>query len=271
MPPGAQVDTEVTVKARQPFLRGRVVNRSITASCQDFPFGAERPTSTQVAPKDDPNHRTFQLTFQQKPIVSKLVLALGALLVVALVGLAVLQLRSGKEVVLGLARPGTPLGLQTLAQGSTSIFLSWDRVPNAAGYEVYATTPEGQPSGAALFNLPASSTTQTAEDLEPSTQYCFAVVAIGPEGVDPSTPSQHACATTDAPPTLDAPANFVATETSPGVYALSWEHTPAEGVTYTVFQDAGPVKPGVVETGDDAGAGGARRRVPGDAHRARRV
>ena len=46
-------------------------NRTLQADCQTFAFGAERPVAGGVPPDDDPNHRTFQLTFQQKPILPR--------------------------------------------------------------------------------------------------------------------------------------------------------------------------------------------------------
>ena len=248
VPPGAQVDTEVRVKARQPFLRGNTVNRTITASCQDFPFGAERPSPGQVAPRDDPNHRTFQLTYQQRPILSKLVLALGALLVVALVGLAVLRLRGGKDVVLGLTSPAEPLGFTATAQGSTSILLSWDPVPNAAGYDIRTTTPEGALSGEAVASLDGATRNHLIDGLAPNTQHCYAVVATGPEGVDASAPSAHACATTTAPSAIEAPVNLLATPAPAGVFELTWEHSlQPDDVSFSIYVNAAPFKEGIVD------------------------
>lgn len=245
VPPGAQVDTEIAARARQPFLRGSAVNRIITASCQDFPFGAERPVPGQAPPREDPNHRTFQLTFQQKPIVSKVVLALGALLIAGVVAFALLRLRGGEEVALGLARPNPPSAVTAEASGSNAIFLQWERVPNAAGYDIRRTTDAGEASGPAVEHVDSSTLTFTVEGLDPGEQQCFAIEATGPEGVDNSPRSDFACATTTPPPTLAAPTNFQATEVSAGTFDVQWEAPSTEGLTFTLYSNNEPLQEGI--------------------------
>ncbi len=244
VPPGAQVDTEVKARARQPFLRGSVVNRVITASCQDFPFGAERPAPGQPPSRDDPNHRTFQLTFQQKPVLSKLVLALGALAIAALVAFALLRFRSGKGVALDLARPNPPSTLTIEGADSTTISLAWSAVPNALGYDIRNTTAEGQPTGPPIDQVDATTLRYMVKDLDPGQTLCFAVEATGPEDVGKSEPSEFQCATTTAAPTLATPANFQASEEAEGTgrFAVSWEATMTPEVTFTVYANGKAVE-----------------------------
>lgn len=243
--PGAQQHVTVRAKARQPFLRGSPQSRTITAACQDFPFGAARPVPGQAPPRDDPNHRTFQLQFQQKPVLSKGVVTTAGLVVVLLIALVALQLRGGsEEVALGLAAPEPPSSLSAEAVDSSTILLRWSRVPNAAGYHIRRTTETGELSGPAIASVDATTLTFAVEGLGPEEHHCFAVQAAGPEEVGSSPPTESACASTLAAPQLVAPVNFVATLLSGATFDVRWEYPEADlgGVTFTVFVDNEPVK-----------------------------
>jgi hypothetical protein len=246
--PGAQQQVTIRAKARQPFLRGSPTNRTITAACQDFAFGAERPIPGQAPPKDDPHHRTFQLNFQQKPVLSKgLVLAAGLVLALV-VALVVLQFRGGSdEVALGLAIPEAPTTFTAEAVDSTTIALRWTAVPNATGYDIRRTTEAGEASGPAIDTVEAGTTTYTVDGLGPEEPHCFAVQAKGPEGVGNSQLSDTQCATTAAAPQLLAPLNFVATPVSGPTVDLRWEYPEADlsGITFSVFVNNEPVAEGI--------------------------
>ena len=123
-----------------------------------------------------------------------------------------LRLRGGEEVALGLAPPRAARRTFTAEPaGSSTIFLSWSRVPNAAGYDIRRPRPTGKRSGPAVEHVDGSTLTFTVEQLGPGETHCFAVEATGPEGVDNSLPSGFDCATTTVAPTLAAPTNFQAT------------------------------------------------------------
>lgn len=243
--PGAQQQVTVRAKARQPFLRGTPQNRTLTAACQDFPFGAERPVPGQAPPRDDPNHRTFQLNFQQKPVLSKGVVTLVGLALVLLVALLAFQLRGGSEdVALGLAAPERPSSFTAEAIDSSTILLRWSRVPNATGYHIRRTTDAGEPSGPAIASVDATTLTFTVEGLDPESRHCFAVQSAGPEQVGNSPLSESGCAVTLPAPQLLAPVDFVATPLSGSTLDVRWSYPEADlsGITFTVFVDNEPVK-----------------------------
>jgi hypothetical protein len=243
VPPGGQIATEVKAKTRQPFLRGSPVNRMFTASCQDFPFGAARPIPGQAPPQDDPHHRTFQLSFQQKPILSKLAILAGLLVIGLLVALVLVRFRGKDELVLGMAVPAAPPALSATSAGSSSIFLEWEAVPNATGYLILTTTETGEVTGPPLDEVDATTFAYTDDELEAAVTRCYAVRSKGPEDVGNSEDeSPHACATTDAAPQLAAPANFAAQQIDAASFELSWEHPTPEEVTFTVFVNNDPVK-----------------------------
>jgi hypothetical protein len=233
--PGGRATSNVTAKVRQPFLRGNAVNRIIQARCQSLPFGAERPEPGAAPPPDDPNSRTFQLTMVQRPILSKIVVLAAVLLIGLLAALVVLQLRGGDEVALGLAAPEAPPEFTAEPQGSSVIFLQWTKVPNAVGYEVRETTEEGEATGAAIGELDAATLNFPVEDLEPGSQHCYAVVAVGPEGAGNSRPSTHECATTGAASQLPQPTGLQVTPLGGGTFELIWEYPPTEDVQFRVL------------------------------------
>jgi len=235
--PGGRATSNVTAKVRQPFLRGNPVNRIIQARCQSLPFGGERPEPGAAPPPDDPNSRTFQLTMVQRPILSKIVVLAAVLLLGLLAALVVLQLRGDNEVALGLAAPEAPPEFTAEAQGSTVIFLQWTKVPNAVGYEVRETTEEGEATGAAIGELDAATLNFPVEDLEPGSQHCYAVVAVGPEGAGNSRPSAHQCTTTGAASQLPQPTDLQVNPLGAGSFELTWTYPPTEGVDFRVLVD----------------------------------
>ena len=235
--PGGRSTSNVTAKVRQPFLRGNAVNRIIQARCQSLPFGAERPEPGAAPPPDDPNSRTFQLTMVQRPILSKIVVLAAVLVIGLLAALVVLQLRGDDEVALGLATPEAPPEFTAEPQGSSVIFLQWTKVPNAVGYEVRETTEEGEATGAAIGELDAATLNFPVEDLEPGSQHCYAVVAVGPEGAGNSRPSTHQCATTGAASPLPQPTELQVTPLGAGSFELAWTYPPTEGVEFRVLVD----------------------------------
>jgi hypothetical protein len=226
LPPGGRTTSKVTAKARQPFLRGSPANRIIQARCQSFPFGGDRPEPGAAPPLDDPNHRTFQLTFEQRPILSKLVVLLAVLVVGLLAAFVVLKLRGSDEIALGLAPPEAPPTFTAEAEGSTSIFLQWAEVPNAVGYHVRETTEAGEAMGSVLAELEPDTLTHSVTDLDPGSTHCYAVVAVGPEEAGNSRPSDHQCATTPAASQLAAPTDLVAEDLGAGKFRLTWVNPP---------------------------------------------
>jgi hypothetical protein len=224
LPPGGRTTSKVSAKARQPFLRGTPANRIIQARCQSFPFGADRPEPGSAPPLDDPNHRTFQLTLEQKPILSKLVVLLAVLALGAIAAFVVLKLRGSDEIALGLASPEAPPTFTAETEGSTSIFLEWAEVPNAVGYNVRETTEAGEAIGTVLDELEPDTLTYSVTGLDPGSRHCYSVVAVGPEEAGNSRPSEHQCATTTAASQLAAPAELVVEPRGTGKFGLTWRY-----------------------------------------------
>ena len=234
--PGGRTTTSLKAKARHPFLRGSPQNRTIEVRCRKVPFGVLPPEPGGAADPTDPDQRTLQLTFQQKPVLSKLML-LGIVLAGALLlALLVLRLRQSDELVLDLAAPEAPAGFVAQASGPTTVVLRWDAVPNALGYQIRATTNAGE-MGSEIAALDATARTYADEDLEAGTEHCYALIAIGPEGAANSAPTAHQCVTTGLPTDLAPPDALTVTPEGAGAFTLAWTYPDTEGVEFTVVVD----------------------------------
>ena len=221
---GGRAIAEVEVKARHPFLRGSVQNRTLQADCQTFAFGTERPVMGGVPPVDDPNHRTFQLTFQQKPILPRFLLPLLALAVVAGLAFAVLSLRKTTGVSLDVTNPLAPGLVSATAGGPNAMLIGWQAVPNAEGYEVRQASINDQPAEKIIApTLPADQLTFPVAELQPGTKYCYVVRALGPDGHD-SGFSELVCQATSAPTSLSIPRDVSVVPAGGDNYTVSWTY-----------------------------------------------
>jgi Fibronectin type III domain len=234
--PGGRTSTKLKAKARYPFLRGSPVNRQLQVDCRNVPFGALPPEPGMAPDPADPGHRTLQLTFQQKPVLTKLTVLLLVLGIGLLVAFAIFRLRQTEELSLDLTAPEAPPGLSVQPSGSTSVFLQWAAVPNALGYQIRETTNSGE-MGSEVAVVDAATRSHAIEELDPGQEYCFAVIAVGPEGAANSAPTAHQCVTTSTPSALAAPDGLVAVPEGGGVFSLQWTHPDTEGVEFAVLVD----------------------------------
>ena len=176
------------------------------------------------AAEDDPNHRTFQLTFQQKPILPRFLLPLLALVVVAGLALAVLTLRKTTGVSLDVTNPLAPGAVSATAGGPNAMLIGWQAVPNAEGYEVRQASINDQPAEKVIApELPADQLTFPVAELQPGTKYCYVVRALGPDGHD-SGFSELVCQATSAPTSLSVPRDVAIVPAGGDNYTVSWTY-----------------------------------------------
>jgi hypothetical protein len=166
-----------------------------------------------------------------------------------LAAFVVLRLRGEDEVALGLAAPEAPPEFTAEPQGSTEILLEWSKVPNAVGYQVRPISASGE-VGAALGegDLDAATFSFPVTDLEPSTEHCFAIVAVGPEGAGNSQATEPQCATTAAPSQLRRPTDLEVNPVGGGTFELTWKYPPTEGVEFQVLADGNVLPNQIVGT-----------------------
>jgi hypothetical protein len=247
--PGGRTTAQVHAKTRAPFLRGSPANRNIQVACQTFPFGAERPRPGAAPPQDDPNHRAFQLSFQQLPILPKFAIPLIVLAIGALIVFAIIKLRGDERPALTLAAPIAPTGLVATPGGPNEIALAWQPVANAEGYRVDQLSINRAANRKTLAEaLPPDQPTYVATELMADTEYCFAVWAVGPNSM--STPKEG-CQRTGALTRLPQPTGVKAAPLGGTRYSVTWDPLPnvTDDVKVQIYVDGQPAGEPALQTG----------------------
>jgi hypothetical protein len=191
----------LAVRPRQPMTRGKPVEHPFVCSYRATTEGG----SGELAG-----------AFEQRPIVSKTVFALAAVVIglAAVGGVLLLRANNGqqqKKVALNTDGPPPPTVLKS-AQPLTgnSAQLVWERSPYATGYVVQQVQPDGTVAGAQEVKEP-DQTTVAWPGLKPG-KTCFQVLTVGKSGR--SAPSGQQCVTLAAPAPKTAPSPTQATPTT---------------------------------------------------------
>jgi hypothetical protein len=231
LPVGASSVAAVRVRSRRPFLRGAPVRLPFRVVAEPDPPGKLPSANPMVS---DPGRPVLDGALNQKPVLSRGTVALGALAVLAAAG----------AVVIGVTADPAPVPEPTVSESvaapqevtavglsATSAQLSWAafaRPPETI--KVFridpATKGQDPPVTQAEISVPGSVSTYTVEDLPPETAVCFEVAALRGESQSLRS-SPEACARTlAAPATESTPATTTPAETSPAETTAA-ESTPA--------------------------------------------
>jgi hypothetical protein len=196
--PGASAPAYLAVRPRQPMMRGKPV---------EHPFAVSYRATT------DGGGGELPASFEQRPVVSKGVLALAVAVVALAAGAGALLVRNngGGPQKAALTTDGPPpptvlTGADPLTGSSAQVV--WVRSPYATGYVVQQVLANGTVSGAKEISDPDQSTV-VWPDLKPG-RTCFRVLTVGKGGR--SAPSQAKCITLAAPP---PPTSAAVTTTAP--------------------------------------------------------
>jgi hypothetical protein len=197
--PGRSAPAYVSVQPRQPALRGKSVSHGFSVGYQTVD-GDQRGELAGV--------------FEQRPIISKGVIAACLLLVGLAAAGVVLLLRTGAggghETPVARSVPPPPIALTAATRvGGNSVQLVWQRSPYATGYVVQQLLTGGG-VGDSKEVADRDQSALVWPGLPPG-KHCFQVVAVGPGGR--SGPSQPKCATVPKPrpSTSLAPSSSAAT------------------------------------------------------------
>jgi hypothetical protein len=234
LPVGTTASTRVRVRTRTPFLRGSTVRRPFSVSAS--------PDAAEPSAGDADRTTTVTAAFEQRPILSRAVVAVAAAAVLVL----------GGGLAYAFTRPPTPTGgalatgipdrptLTATADGST-ITLRWTAQTGLEGYDLFEMLDGAR---GAVTALPGGQNAAVVEDVPAGTTRCYALQ--GRRGSSVSPLSAPACATvaaavaggpdtaTSAPPVTTDP---VATA-PPGT-------PPPAGTSPAVTAPAGPPAPPV--------------------------
>jgi hypothetical protein len=115
----------------------------------------------------------------------------------------------------------TPTGVSATATSTTDIGITWnDNSSNESGFQIWRSTTGSSGPYSLLSTVGPNVESAADSGLDPGTQYCYKVKALG-SGVIPDSPlSSSDCATTGAQVT--APSNLSASVASSTSIALSW-------------------------------------------------
>ncbi len=201
--PGQSAPAYLSVRPRQPMMRGKPA---------EIPFVLSYRAPTEGG--------SGELTgaFEQRPVISKTVIALVAAVVGLAAGAGVLIIRAGnnqqKKTALTTEGPPPPTAL-TSAQAltSSSAQLVWDRSPYATSYVVQQLGANGTVGGTKEIGDPDVSTL-VWPGLKPG-RSCFQVVTVGKSGR--SAPSKPQCVTIAAPAPTTPPPTVAPTSAAPTV------------------------------------------------------
>lgn len=230
---GGEATATIAARLRSPRLRGAPTPHQLTVETRSHPFGAPAPEPGPWPPPatPDPVQHVRVVTLQQKPILTRGVTMLLALLPLLIIGLIVSRFFTGDDHEPGLATPEAPVGVAAVAD-SESVLVSWQPVSGAIAYEVRVDNNPAVPVEGAVTN-----SFQVAE-LDPETEYAVSVRSLGPEGAGNSEFGDALSVTTDSPPALTVPTGLAWNDASS---TLSWSHDPGEfsvdDIAYTVFVD----------------------------------
>jgi hypothetical protein len=213
VPVGGSASAIVKVRTRAPMLRGQVTRHAFQVACEPADEGEAADAQTAPTPGvSTPDRPLLDGAMSQKPILSRAVVAagLGAVAVLA-AGTAYALTRPGaeQEDFAELGRPDAPTDLEVVSVEATSVTLEWTGVRQVQEYEVQTLNPESK-KVSGTERLSGTQEEFTVTDLSPSTEYCFAVVALRGDGDLVSPQSNDDCGrTAEATPT-DEPTDTAA-------------------------------------------------------------
>lgn len=219
LPVGSSAVAAVRVRSRRPFLRGAPVRLPFRVVAEPDRSG-KVPTANPAA--SDPGRPVLDGALNQKPVLTRSTVALGALGVLA----------AAAAVVIGVTAKPVPEQVQTVSESvaapqdvtvtpvsATSVKVSWTpfagRQPESI--KVFridpSTSTQEPPVTEDEIPVPGSLATRTIDNLEPATDVCFELAAV--RGEAQSARTEPACEKTLAAPTEPTPPESSPPESSP--------------------------------------------------------
>ncbi len=195
VPVGSAAVSRLHVRTRHPRLRGSITRLPfhVVASPEDAPDDDGPPS-----PVGTPRTAMVDGAFTQRPILSRLIVVLISLVLVAAIGAIAFALRQKPPAPIALTASGPPNtpGLTVAAADSGSLTLTWPGQPNIKSYNLVEIS-----AGGAFLTptaLDGAQTGITVGKLQPNSHHCFRMQAI--RGDFSSLYSEPRCATTPAAP-----------------------------------------------------------------------
>ena len=196
--PGGQAAVRLSARTKHPFLRGTPVRLPFQVVGERLDAGAGPPPPPGQG-YGDPSRPVVDAALSQKPILSRGLVTLLALLLaglIALFGYLLLRRDVPEEPLAPRGAPKKPT-LATTTVGPDSVGLTWSPVELADGYNVLHVTRNSD-DVSLTQKVDALQNAVTVVGLKPQTEVCFQLVATRQALLSPR--SDKVCATT-LPPT----------------------------------------------------------------------
>ena len=200
VPLGGEALARVKVRTRHPTLRGSAERLPFQIACE--PDGAGQPGGP-VPVGSTAERPVVDGAFNQKPILTRMVVALAGLALVAVVGAIVFIVnqddgddRSAEES----QQADQPTGFDAVAAAGI-VTLSWDKAIGVTSYKLKQTAPEDDES--AIVDSPVADNParlQSRIRVETEDDYCYRLIAVV-DGAPESAPSEERCLTITLPST----------------------------------------------------------------------
>ncbi|HSK34854.1 MAG TPA: hypothetical protein VK903_15340 [Propionicimonas sp.] len=198
VPLGGEAMARLKVRTRHPVLRGANQRLPFQVLCEP-----EEP-QTMGTPRtgvSTPERPVVDGAFNQKPILTKMVVTVAGLLLLALIGLILwLVLRDKDEpkdesnAVLSV-----PTGLDATPSPGV-VKLTWDAAQGVDSYEVLQTKPDSQAKEVtALFDPDDPATYLVRLKVETADEYCYQLRALRGDGARSAVSQPEVCVTTSLP------------------------------------------------------------------------
>lgn len=205
VPVGGSASAVMKVRTRAPMLRGQVTRHAFRVACEPVEDGAAATArSAPVSPMSTPDRPVLDGAMTQKPILSRAVVAAGvgaAVLVAAGTVFALTRPGAEQDDFAELGVPDAPTDLEVVSVDATTMTLAWTGVRQVQEYELQTLNPESK-NVADTERFPGTQEEFQVTGLDPSTEYCFALVALRGDGELMSPQSNEVCdETTEATPT----------------------------------------------------------------------
>lgn len=201
LPPGGQATVRLSARTKHPFLRGSPVRIPFQVVGEPLDGGTTPPAPT---PYGDPSRPVIDAALNQKPILSKGVLTVLALLLAGIVALVAFVLTRPPSAAETLASRGSPPKgtLRVTGTAPDSVSLAWDPVELAERYNLIQVDPATQ-NQIKADPLDAALTGTTVVGLTPEKDVCFRLTVTRAGLTGP--PSDLVCTKTAAAPVTASP------------------------------------------------------------------
>lgn len=235
LPVGTSAVVRLTARARRPFLRGAEVRHTFRVTAD--PLEAT-PGPAPATPYGDPGRPVVDATLLQPPILSRGVVTLAGLVLVAAVAGGVwawTRPQAPPGSLAGLGPPSAPAGFAVVSTDASSATLGWKPVDQIEKYLVQRVDPEDSGTVLAVQDVPGAQNAYVFAGLPPATRVCFKVRAERPNLPGPSSPQE--CGTTALAPASPSPSPATSTTGPPSV-------APSQSAAPSTSASGPPAPPG---------------------------